>query len=267
MAPMRSSLRPKQPFPSPFLCSPLWRRPDGSCSSRAQPARGRVSARASRASRGPAPPPPPPPPRFLSFSFSLSRSAPAASGGPAAAAAAAAAAAPRDACGGTGGHCGAVRASRAPCVPTPRRSIPRRPVPARPPLGHCAPERGWGRAPPDRGQGAPKPGSERPQTGVAAPPNGGDRAPKLGSPSPPASHQPSAPSGLGWSLSPAAESLPLCADAAVPPLCKVGDNRDPHFPRSAAHTSLTRSGHSRFCLLLTVPFGAAAPPLPPHHTP
>lgn len=90
MAPMRSSLRPKQPLPSPFLCRPLWRRPGGSCSSLAQPARGRVSARASRASLGPVP-------RLRSFSLSLSRSlsrsAPAASGG----AAAAAAAAPREA--------------------------------------------------------------------------------------------------------------------------------------------------------------------------
>lgn len=104
MAPMRSSLSPKQPLPRPFLWRPLWRRPGGSCSSRAQPARGRASARASRASRGPEPPPPP----LRSFSRSFSRSA--ASGGPAAAAAAAAD--PREAC-----EKERVRAPPAPAIP------------------------------------------------------------------------------------------------------------------------------------------------------
>lgn len=132
MAPIRSSLSPKQPLPRPFLWRPLWRRPGGSCSSRAQPARGRPSARVSLASRGPDPPPPPPPPPLLlrSLSRSLSRSA-AASGG--------AAAEPREACGEGGGQSTAAPRCPPPGVrpPPPHSRLCARdsPLPAR---------QGWG---------------------------------------------------------------------------------------------------------------------------
>lgn len=215
MAPMRSSLRPKQPLPKPFLWRPLWRRPGGSCSSRAQPARGRDSARASRASRGPDPPPPP----LRSFSRSFSRSAArsaaaaAASGGPAAAAAE-----PREACGGGESQSAAA------------------------PLSTDTP------IPPASGFGDPPPVVTRSGVGVS-PPAPALHTRNLGlcihAPPPPHQCSPSprdSAQGILPAPSPNLCSLPWGRSIVLPHTVAVPSSTPPHLPPSPGHYVCVSSG-------------------------